>query len=79
MKNLNLKAKKGYFSFTKAMFKAKAKLEEKSGSFFTEHALVIVITVAVAGLVLSLMFGLFKDTIGPSLTQKIGEFFNYNG
>lgn len=77
MKNLILKVKDMQFLMTKAMIKAKGKLEEKKGSFFTEHALVIAVTVAVAGLVLTLMFALFKDTIVPSLTSKISEFFDY--
>ena len=63
----------------KLLSKIKTKLTEKRGSFFTEHALVIVITVAVAGLILGLMFTLFKDTIMPGLISKISEFFNFKG
>ncbi|MEG1752514.1 MAG: DUF6133 family protein [Christensenella sp.] len=56
---------------------AKSKLMEEKGSFFTENALVIVITVAIAGIVLLLMVTLFKTTIFPQLTAKISEFFAF--
>lgn len=63
----------------KASTALRNKLKDTSGSFFTEHALTIVITVAVAGVVLAAIFGLFKDTLIPNLTAKITEFFNYKG
>lgn len=57
--------------------RAKSKLMEEKGSFFTENALTIVITVAIAGIILLLMVTLIKGTIFPQLTAKITEFFAF--
>jgi hypothetical protein len=54
-------------------------LKDKNGSFFTEHALGIVITVAIAGLALTIFFGMFKNQLAPELSRKITEFFNFAG
>lgn len=54
-------------------------LRSKNGSFFTENALVIVITVAIAGLALTIFYGLFKGQIAPELSKKVTEFFNFAG
>lgn len=62
-----------------ALHNLKCKLKDTKGSFFTEHALTIVITVTIAGVVLAAIFGLFKDTLIPNLTQKINDFFNFKG
>ncbi|MEG1779435.1 MAG: DUF6133 family protein [Oscillospiraceae bacterium] len=72
LQNISVKAQSAAFSL-------KQKLKENRGSFFTENALVIVITVAIAGLVLTLMFAMFKNELAPTLSNKIREFFNYAG
>lgn len=54
---------------------ARRKLREKDGSFFSEHALAIIITVVIAGIVLPLLIALFKDKIFPKLDNKVDDFF----
>ena len=58
---------------------AQKKLVESRGSFFTENALLIVITVAIGGLLLSALFAMYKDQLIPQLGAKITEFFNFRG
>lgn len=79
MKNLKLSSQNLLIKAQNKAFMALSKLREKRGSFFTENALVIVITVAIGGLALSIFFGLFKDELAPQLSSKITEFFNYAG
>lgn len=62
---------------------ARAKLVEvfsqKSGEGFVDTALKILISVVVGALLLAGLYTLFKDTILPTLTQKITSLFNYQG
>lgn len=61
----------------------KVKLEDiftqKSGEGFVDTALKILISVVVGALLLAGLYTLFKDTILPTLTQKITTLFNYQG
>ena len=59
----------------------KAKLTEaiaqKSGEGFVDTALKILISVVVGALLLAGLYTLFRDTILPTLTQKVVSLFNY--
>lgn len=55
--------------------KTRQRLRDKTGSFFTDHALAIVIIVVIAAIFLMALVGLFKDRIFPQLESKTDEFF----
>lgn len=52
---------------------------ETEGEGFVDTALKILISVVVGALLLAGLYALFKDTILPTLTQKITNLFNYQG
>lgn len=54
-------------------------LAQKSGEGFVDTALKILISVVVGALLLAGLYTLFKNTILPTLTQKITSLFNYQG
>lgn len=54
-------------------------LSETEGEGFVDTALKILISVVVGALLLAGLYALFKDTILPTLTQKITNLFNYQG
>jgi hypothetical protein len=54
-------------------------LKSNKGEGFIDTALKILISVVVGGLILSGLYMLFKDTILPTLTEKITEMFNFSG
>lgn len=54
-------------------------LARKEGEGFVDTALKILISVVVGALLLAGLYTLFKDTILPTLTQKITTLFNYSG
>lgn len=49
------------------------------GEGFVDTALKILISVVVGALLLAGLYALFKNTILPTLTQKITNLFNYRG
>lgn len=51
----------------------------KEGEGFVDTALKILISVVVGALLLAGLYTLFKDTILPTLTQRIQTLFNYQG
>ncbi|MCG8540150.1 MAG: DUF6133 family protein [Clostridia bacterium] len=62
-----------------ALKKAGTVLKSNKGEGFIDTALKILISVVVGGLILSGLYMLFKDTILPTLTDKITEMFNFSG
>ena len=46
---------------------------------FVDTALKILISVVVGALLLAGLYTMFKDTILPTLTQKVTNLFNYQG
>lgn len=54
-------------------------LTRKEGEGFVDTALKILISVVVGALLLAGLYALFKDTILPTLTQRIQTLFNYQG
>ena len=69
---MNDLAVKGYVKGMQARAKLVEVFSQKSGEGFVDTALKILISVVVGAL-------LFKDTILPTLTQKITSLFNYQG
>ncbi|MFQ9978067.1 DUF6133 family protein [Clostridium cadaveris] len=76
MKNLVL------ITQVKAMNKVnsiKEALRSKSGEGFVDTAVKILMSVVIGALVLGGLYLLFKDTVLPTLTQRIKEMFNFKG
>lgn len=76
MKNLMLKTQ------IKAMDKVnkvREILRSKSGEGFVDTAVKILMSVVIGALVLAGLYLLFKDTILPTLTQRIKAMFDFKG
>lgn len=54
-------------------------LKSNSGEGFVDTAVKILMSVVIGALVLAGLYLLFKDTILPTLTERITEMFNYSG
>lgn len=57
--------------------KLKRKLKDKSGQGAIDTAIIVLISVVLGALILGGLYALLKDTVLPTLTQKIQEMFNY--
>lgn len=71
---LMLQIKAGLF-----LEKAKKAVFNRRGEGFVDTAVKILISVVVGALVLAGLYLLFKDTILPTLTDRIKDMFNYKG
>ena len=76
---MNDLAVKGYVKGMQVRAKLAEVFTRKSGEGFVDTALQILISVVVGALLLAGLYTLFKDTILPTLTQKIVNLFNYQG
>ena len=76
MKNLILMIQIKIMNLVKLVKQA---LTSKSGEGFVDTAVKILMSVVIGALVLGGLYMLFKDTILPTLTQRIQEMFNYKG
>ena len=54
-------------------------LRDNKGEGFVDTALKILISVVIGGLLLGGLYMLFKDTVLPTLTQKITDMFDFKG
>ena len=72
-------AVRGYIMGVQAKEKIKDTLTSRSGEGFVDTALKILISVVVGALLLAGLYMLFKDTILPTLTQRIKDLFDYKG
>lgn len=72
-------AVRGYVKGLQAKAKIKDSLTSQSGEGFVDTALKILISVVVGALLLAGLYMLFKDTILPTLTERIKELFDYKG
>ena len=57
----------------------KQKLMECSGEGYVDTAVKILIAVVLGALLLAGLYALFKDTVLPTLVQRVQEMFNYAG
>ena len=62
----------------KAM-EVKRKLTERSGEGYEDTAVKILIAVVLGALLLAGLYALFKDTVLPTLVNRIQQMFNYAG
>ena len=77
--NMNRLAVKGYMKGMQAKAKIADVLAQKSGEGFVDTALKILISVVIGALLLAGLYTLFKDTVLPTLTEKVRTLFNYQG
>jgi len=77
--NMNRLAVKGYMKGIQAKAKIAGVLAQKSGEGFVDTALKILISVVIGALLLAGLYTLFKDTVLPTLTEKVRTLFNYQG
>lgn len=59
--------------------KTKKAIINRRGEGFVDTAVKVLMAVVIGALVLAGLYLLFKDTILPTLTQRIQEMFNYGG
>ena len=72
-------AVRGYVKGLQAKGKIRKTLARQSGEGFVDTALKILISVVVGALLLAGLYMLFKDTILPTLTDRIKTLFDYKG
>lgn len=53
-------------------------LNAKNGEGFIDTAVKILISVVIGALLLAGLYTLFKDTVLPSVTERIKDLFNYS-
>lgn len=63
----------------KAMNFHRRAMSGNAGEGYIDTAVKILIAVVLGALLLGLLYALFKDTIMPTVTQKINDMFNYAG
>lgn len=68
-----------YVKGLQAKAKLRGILTRQDGEGFVDTALKILISVVVGALLLAGLYLLFKDTILPTLTQRIKDLFDYKG
>lgn len=76
---MNRLVMKGYMRGMRAKAKVADVLAQKSGEGFVDTALKILISVVIGALLLAGLYTLFKDTVLPTLTEKVRTLFNYQG
>ena len=59
--------------------KAKTAIESKTAEMYVDKGVGIIIAVVVGTAILAGVYALFKTTILPSMTTKVGEMWNYAG
>ena len=72
-------AAKTYLAGIRAKEKTIGVIAQNKGEGFVDSALKILISVVVGALLLAGLYMLFKDTILPTLTQRVKELFDYSG
>ncbi len=72
---------KSCFSVTRAVVTAKAHevLDGTAGEAYVDTGVKVLIAVVVGGLLLTLLYTLFSDTIAPNVEERVNEIFTYGG
>lgn len=70
---------KAYLAGMRAKEKAISVIAQNNGEGFVDTALKILISVVVGALLLAGLYMLFKDTLLPTLTQRIKDLFDFQG
>ena len=64
---------------TEMAVRAKTAIENVRAEGYVDSGVKILIAVVIGALLLGLLYGLFNDTIMPTVTQRINEMFNFAG
>ena len=64
---------------TELFCKAKSALTNEAGEFYIDKTVGIIIAVVVGAAILAGVYALFKTTILPDMSSKVGEMWNYAG
>lgn len=75
----NVLTVKGYIKGLEMKERIFGVFAQKNGEGFVDTALKILISVVVGALLLAGLYMLFKDTILPTLTNRIKDLFDYKG
>ena len=59
--------------------KAKTAIENKTAEMYVDKGVGIIIAVVVGAAILAGVYALFKTTILPDMSSKVGEMWNYAG
>ena len=59
--------------------KAVGVIETKTAETYVDTGVKVLIAVVIGALLLTLLYGLFEDTIMPSVVTKVQGLFNYAG
>ena len=62
-----------------AIISANSAIESTAGEGYVDTGVKIIVGVVIGGVILAGLYTLFKGTVIPTLTTKIGEMFNYAG
>ena len=76
MKNL---FKKFSNKINSTAIKAKTAIENKTAEMYVDKGVGIIIAVVVGAAILAGVYALFKTTILPDMSSKVGEMWNYAG
>ena len=76
MKNL---FKKFSNKINSAAIKAKTAIESKTAEMYVDKGVGIIIAVVVGAAILAGVYALFKTTILPNMTDKVGALWDYAG
>lgn len=57
----------------------RAQAEDDRGEGYVDTGVKILIAVVIGALLMTLLYGLFNDTVFPTLVQKVQGLFNYSG
>lgn len=80
IRNMNNKLSAAVSKVTmKAMDFHRRAMSGNAGEGYIDTAVKILIAVVLGALLLGLLYALFKDTIMPTVTQKINDMFGYAG
>jgi hypothetical protein len=62
-----------------AVVNVQATIASKRAEGYVDTGVKIIIGVVIGGVILARLYALFNTTIIPTLTEKIGNMFNYSG
>ena len=65
--------------FNSIVARTQTAISNTRGEGYVDSGVKILIAVVIGALLLSLLYGLFKKTIMPTVTKKITDLFNYKG
>lgn len=76
---MKMKFVRGMYYVKGLIAKAGTVMKDDSGENYVDTAVKILIAVVIGALLLAGLYALFRDTVMPTLTQRITDMFNYAG